>query len=82
MKDRIDKVFKRFEIQECKPRYTPVVKWEKFNRNQYHENDLNKIQKISHASKSSIYSQVCTRPDIVFIVQILDKNLNNPSMDH
>ncbi|XP_072066053.1 secreted RxLR effector protein 161-like [Arachis hypogaea] len=29
-----------------------------------------------------MYAQVCTRPDIAFIVGVLDRYLSNPGMDH
>ena len=42
------------------------------------------MQKIPYASAvgSLMYAQVCTRPDIVFIVGMLGRYLSNPGMDH
>ncbi|XP_052210381.1 secreted RxLR effector protein 161-like [Diospyros lotus] len=42
------------------------------------------MQKIPYASAvgSLMYAQVCTRPDIAFIVGMLGRYLNNPGMDH
>ena len=42
------------------------------------------MQKIPYASAigSLIYTQVCTRPDIAFIVGMLGRYLSNPGMDH
>ncbi|KAL5856864.1 hypothetical protein ACOSQ3_004322 [Xanthoceras sorbifolium] len=42
------------------------------------------MQKIPYASavESLMYAQVCTRPDIVFIVGMLGRYLSNPGMDH
>ncbi|KAJ9557220.1 hypothetical protein OSB04_011834 [Centaurea solstitialis] len=42
------------------------------------------MQKIPYASTvgSLMYAQVCTRPDIAFIVGVLGRYLSNPGMDH
>ena len=42
------------------------------------------MQKIPYASAvgSLMYAQVCTSPDIVFIVGMLGRYLSNPGMDH
>ena len=29
-----------------------------------------------------MYAQVCTRPDIAYIVEVLGRYLSNPGMDH
>ncbi|XP_034684099.1 secreted RxLR effector protein 161-like [Vitis riparia] len=42
------------------------------------------MQKIPYASVvgSLMYAQVCTRPDIAYIVGMLGRYLSNPGMDH
>ena len=42
------------------------------------------MQKIHYASAvgSLLYAQVCTRPDIAFIVGVLGRHLSNPGVDH
>ncbi|GAA0161871.1 hypothetical protein LIER_18089 [Lithospermum erythrorhizon] len=42
------------------------------------------MQKIPYASVvgSLMYAQVCTRPDITFIVGVLGRYLSNPNIDH
>ncbi|KAG8502946.1 hypothetical protein CXB51_000745 [Gossypium anomalum] len=42
------------------------------------------MQKIPYASavESLMYAQVCTHPDIAYIIGMLDRYLNNPSIDH
>ena len=42
------------------------------------------MQKISYAStvRSLMYAQVCTRPDIAFVVGVLGRYLSNPRMQH
>ena len=42
------------------------------------------MQQIPYASAigSLMYAQVCTRPDIAYIVGMLDRYLSNPGKDH
>uniref|UniRef100_A0A6N2L3B4 Fe2OG dioxygenase domain-containing protein n=1 Tax=Salix viminalis TaxID=40686 RepID=A0A6N2L3B4_SALVM len=85
-KSYIKKVLKRYGMQDCKPGDTPVAKGDKFSLNQCPKNDFEKreIQKIPYASVvgSLMYAQVCTRPDIAYIIGILGRYLSNPGIDH
>jgi len=82
----IEKVLKRFGMQECKFGDTPVVKGDKFSLKQCPKGNLEiqEMQKIPYASVvgSLMYAQVCTRPDIAYIVGVLGRYLSNPGMDH
>ncbi|RVX05968.1 Retrovirus-related Pol polyprotein from transposon TNT 1-94 [Vitis vinifera] len=82
----IDKVLQRYGMQNSKPGDTPVAKGDKFSLNQCPKNSLEsqEMQKIPYASAvgSLMYAQVCTRPDIAYIVGMLDRYLSNPGMDH
>jgi len=42
------------------------------------------MEKVPFASAvgSLMYAQVCTRPDIVFIVNLLERYLSNPGLPH
>lgn len=68
----IEKVLKRFGMQECKSGDTPVAKGDKFSLKQCPKGNLEiqEMQKIPYASAvgSLMYAQVCTRPDIAYIV--------------
>ncbi|RVW73385.1 Retrovirus-related Pol polyprotein from transposon TNT 1-94 [Vitis vinifera] len=82
----IDKVLQRYGMQNSKPGDTPVAKGDKFSFNQCPKNSLEsqEMQKIPYASAvgSLMYAQVCTRPDIAYIVGMLGRYLSNPGMDH
>ena len=73
-------------MKSCAPGDTPVSNGDKFSLNQCPKNELERkgMQKIPYASTvgSLMYAQVCTRPDITFIVGMLDKYLSIPGMDH
>lgn len=85
-KSYIEKVLKRFGMQNSKPIDTPVAKGDKFSLKQCPKGELEiqEMQKIPYASAvgSLMYAQVCTRPDISFIVGMLGRYLHNPGMDH
>ena len=85
-KSYIDKVLKRFGMQDCRPGDTPVAKGDKSSLSQCPKSNLEiqEMQKIPYASAvgSLMYAQVCTRPDIAYIVGMLGRYLSNPGMDH
>ena len=82
----INKVLERFQIKNCSPSVSPIVKGDRFNLNQCPKNDLEREQmkNIPYASAigSLMYAQVCTRPDIAFFVGMLGQYQSNPSLDH
>ena len=85
-KSYIEKVLKRFGIQECKPGDTPVAKGDKFSLSQCPKNDfeVREMHKILCASAvgSLMYASVCMCPDIAYIVMVLGRYLSNLGMDH
>jgi len=80
----IEKVLKRFNMQDCKSHDTSVVKGDMFSLNQCLKGNLEilEMQKIPYASAvgSLMYAQVCTRPDIAYTVGVLGRYLSNPGM--
>ena len=63
-----------------------VVKGDKLSNEQCPKNDLEKdvMKTIPYASAigSLMYAQVCTRPDIAFIVNVLGRYFSNLRRDH
>ncbi|RVW72199.1 Retrovirus-related Pol polyprotein from transposon TNT 1-94 [Vitis vinifera] len=70
----IDKVLSRFGMSNCALGNTPVAKGDKFSLHQCPKNELEKkdMERFPYASVvgSLMYAQVCTHPDIVYIVGI------------
>ena len=85
-KSSIDKVLKRFSMKDCSSLDTPVAKGDKFSLTQCPKNNLEieEMQKIPYISVVGglMYAQVCTRPDIAFIVGMLGRYMSNPGVDH
>ena len=77
----INCVLKRFNIQTCKAGDVHVMKGDKLNNEQCPKNDLEKdaMKTIPYASAigSLMYAQVCTKPNIAFIVNVLGRYLSN-----
>ena len=82
----INRVLERFRMKDCLPSVAPIVKGDRLNLNQCPKNDFEKEQmkNIPYASivSSIIYVQVCTIPDIVFIVSMFGIYQSSPGMDH
>ncbi|RVW13160.1 Retrovirus-related Pol polyprotein from transposon TNT 1-94 [Vitis vinifera] len=66
--------------------YTPVAKGDKFSLHQCPKNELEKkdMERFPYASAigSLMYAQVCTHPDIAYIIGMLGRYLSNLGMDH
>ncbi|GMI78221.1 cysteine-rich RLK (RECEPTOR-like protein kinase) 8 [Hibiscus trionum] len=82
----INKVLERFWMKDCSPNVAPFVKGAKFDLNQCPKNEFEreKMKNIPYASVvgSLMYVQVCTRPDIAFVVGMLGRYQSNPGIDH
>ncbi|KAL0368210.1 UNVERIFIED_CONTAM: Retrovirus-related Pol polyprotein from transposon TNT 1-94 [Sesamum calycinum] len=85
-KNYIEKVLKRYGMQDCKPGDTPVTKGDKFSLKQCPKNNFEEkeMQKIPYSSVvgSLMYAQVCTRLDIAYIIGMLGRYLSNPGLNH
>jgi hypothetical protein len=87
-KTYIEKVLKKFNMHKCNLTPAPIVKGVKFVkfqclRNQYETNEMKAVQYAS-AVGSLMYAQVCTRPDLAFVIRMLgryQKNLGKPHRD-
>ena len=78
----LEKVLKKYSMHACKLSPAPIVKGDRFGkfqcpRNQY-EIDQMKAVPYSSAVGSLQYAQVCTRPDLAFVIGILVRYQSNP----
>ena len=82
----INKVLERFQMKDCSPSVSPIVKGDKFNLDQCPKNDLEreKMKNIPYASivGSLMYAQVYTRLNIAFFVGMLGRYQSNLGLDH
>ena len=63
-----------------------MAKGDKFSLHQCRNNELEKkdMERFPYALTigSLMYAQVCTHPDIAYIVGMLGRYLSNPGIDH
>jgi Reverse transcriptase (RNA-dependent DNA polymerase) len=82
----IEKILKCYNMQNCSPSVTPIIKGDKFSKFQCPKNDLEHAQmkQIPYASVvgSLMYAQVCTCSNITFVVGMLGRYQTDPGMDH
>jgi len=82
----INKSLERFRMKDCLPSVAPIVKSDSFNLNQCPKNDFEGelMKNIPYASVvgSLMYAQVCTRPNIAFVVRMLERYQSNPGINH
>jgi len=71
------KILERFEMNDCKPRYTPCEQNLEFN-----DEDPVDCRKYREVIGSLIYAMTCTRPDICWIVTKLSQYLSKPVKAH
>ena len=85
-KGYIEKLLQRYGMQDCKPLDTPIAKGDKLSLNQCPKNalEIQEMQKCPYAQVvgSLMYAQVCSRPDIAYIVGVLGRYMSNPGMAH
>jgi Reverse transcriptase (RNA-dependent DNA polymerase) len=82
----IDEILKRYGMENYKPENTPIAKGDKFSLVQCPKIKLKKLEmhQVSYSSviESLMYVQVCTRPDIAYITEMLGLYLSNPGLNH
>ena len=82
----IDRILKRFDKHNCSPESVPVTKGERLFKDQCPQNDREKmtLKNVCYFSTmgSLMYAQVCTRPNISFVVGVLGSFMSNPGLIH
>lgn len=82
----IDKVLKRFHMEQSKKGLLPVRHGLHLSKNMCPKTpeEIQQMSKIPYASAigSLMYAMVCTRPDISYAVGITSRYQSNPGLDH
>ena len=85
-KGYIERVLARFNMEDCNCADVPVNKGDKFSREQCPRNELEKRKMDSKPYASLVgslmYANICTRPDLAFIVGLLGRFQSNPGEAH
>ena len=73
-------------MHSCSSCVAPIQKGDKLSKSQcpQDENERVEMEKVPYGSAvgSLMYAQVCTRPDIAFVVNALGRYLSNPGLNH
>ena len=85
-KGYIEKLLQRYGIHDCKPLDILISKGDKLSLIQCPKNtlEIQEMQNFPYAQVvgSLMYAQVCSRPDIAYIVRVLGRCMSNPGMTH
>ena len=82
----IENILKRFNMHNCSSIRAPIVKGDKFSKTRCPQNDdeREEMRTILYSSLvgNLMYAQVCTCPDIAFVVGMLGRYLSNLGSQH
>ena len=82
----IQKVLKRFNMQNEKPISTPFASHFKLSKEMCPktQEEMDYMSKVPYASAvgSLMYAMVCTRPNIAHVVGVVSRYMNNPAKEH
>ena len=78
----INKVLKRFNMQDCKGAFTPMDAKAEFSKETSNTATKEEIKLYQAMIGSVMYCMVETRPDIAFAVSVLSRYSSNPNMAH
>ena len=82
----IERILERFNMRSCSSGKAPIVKGDIFSKGQCPHNDIErdhmKAFPYSSVVGSLMYDQVCTRPNIAFVVDVLSRYWRDPSQSY
>jgi hypothetical protein len=85
-KNYIEKVFKKYNLSNCKSVATPFVSHFKLSSRQcpVTEDEKEYMSHIpySNAVGNLMYAIICTRPDLAHVVSVVSKFMYNPGKEH
>ncbi|CAL9029582.1 unnamed protein product, partial [Prunus brigantina] len=82
----IEKVLKRFNMQQSNGAEVPISKGDKLSQEDCPKTDFEKAEMrdkpYASVVGSIMYAQVCTRPDLAFSISVLGRYQANPGLAH
>ncbi|XP_022883572.1 uncharacterized protein LOC111400387 [Olea europaea var. sylvestris] len=70
-------ILKKFNMEDCKPLCTPIECGTKLSKNDEGENPT-----LFKSLVGSLRYLTCTRPDILFVVELISRYIETPTMTH
>jgi hypothetical protein len=81
-----EKILKKYNMQASNATPAPIVKGDSFGKFQCPKNkyEIDQMKAVPYASAigSLQYTQVCTRPDLAFITEVLGRYQDNPGIEN
>ena len=85
-KNYVNKILRRFNMQDCKPISTPLPINYKLSSSMSPSSEAERIEmsRVPYASAvgSLMYAMICTRPDIAQAVGVVSRFMANPGREH
>ena len=82
----LDKVLKKFKMDQAKKGFLPVLQGVKLSQTQCPttSEDREKMKSVPYASAigSIMYAMLCTRPDVCLAISLAGRYQSNPGVDH
>ncbi|KAI5311941.1 hypothetical protein L3X38_041114 [Prunus dulcis] len=82
----VEKILKRFNMVDCASGSVPMTKGDKLSESQAPQNDIERQDMRDKPYTSLVdnllYAQVCTRPDIAFLISVLGRFQSNLEQAH
>ena len=82
----LDKVLKKFKMDQAKKGFLPVLQGVKLSKTQCQTTaeDREKMKNVPYASAigSIMYAMLCTRPDVCLAISLPGRYQSNPGVDH
>ena len=86
MNTYLDKVLKKFKMDQAKKGFLPVLQGVKLSRTQCPTTaeDREKMEDVPYASArgSIMYARFCTRPGVCLAISLAERYQSNPGVDH
>ena len=86
MSTYLDKVLKKFKMDQAKKGFLPVLQGVKLSQTQCPTTaeDREKMKDVPYASSigSIMYAMLCTRPDVCLAISLAGRYQSNPGVDH
>ena len=82
----LQKILEKYSMHASKPTPAPIVKGDRYGdfqspRNKYEKEQMKTVPYAS-AVGSLQYAQVCTRPDLAFVTNVLGRFQKDPGLEH
>jgi hypothetical protein len=79
-------MLERYGMESSKSSPAPIAKGDKLSKCQSPKNELERNQMKAYPYASLVgtlmYAQICTRPDIAYVVGVLGRFQSDPGLDH